>query len=454
MAVSYYGVRLPDKKNWVETPEGYMIFRNAIIGRTGFQNYKGYELDKDELMEQGFPVNDEDDIQVYRSPDEVFSAATIASFECKSITEGHPSELLSIENVKQHEQGQIINVRQGKDALESGDYPLLADLVVKSKSLLDKIKLGLRELSCGYNYHVLKDGDLIKQIDIIGNHVAIVENARAGREAVIVDSISVTSTLRFNIMNFLDTVLNRNSKSKVVGWAKDAKPEEVADVITELSTELDKRSIVTTAKSAAQPTAQEIANDRLHIALDKALKGEGSDAEVKELKKALSKGIDKKNDEKEKEEEKGEDAEEEEEEEEKKGEDAEEEEEGKGEDESSLIIEPEDRPKTLGPGTLDSNTLAAARVEGATAVLRQLKPFIARSGNKKLLAAYDTAVKVVTGKSKASTTGGYAVFAIAANSRSKDAQDSVDKSTNKNIIETISSYEKQYAERFNVVKRG
>src|SRR5215469_6948797 len=98
MALAYYGVRLSD--NWVETPEGFVIFKNAVIGRTGFQTYKGYELDADELKEQGISVADEDDVQLYRDENEVFAPATIASFVGKSVTDGHPSELLSLENVK------------------------------------------------------------------------------------------------------------------------------------------------------------------------------------------------------------------------------------------------------------------------------------------------------------------------------------------------------------------
>jgi hypothetical protein len=56
MALAYYGVTIPDKTNWVETPEGYVIFKNCVIGRTGFQVYKGYEVDKQELKEQGIQL--------------------------------------------------------------------------------------------------------------------------------------------------------------------------------------------------------------------------------------------------------------------------------------------------------------------------------------------------------------------------------------------------------------
>lgn len=209
MALAYYGVKLSD--NWIETPEGYVIFKNAVIGRTGFQKYKGNELDQTELQQQGISIGPNEEIELYRSPEEVFSPRTIASFETKSITDGHPDQLITLDTVKQHEEGQVTNVRKGSEPLDSGDLPMLADLVVKSRILIEKIKAGLRELSCGYNYHVLKQGDLFLQVDIIGNHVAIVNVGRAGPEASIKDSITEKGI--FNMSAFLDQILGRTSKN-------------------------------------------------------------------------------------------------------------------------------------------------------------------------------------------------------------------------------------------------
>ena len=456
MAIAYYGVKLSD--NWVETPEGYFVFKNAVIGRTGYQTYKGYELDQNELMEQGVRIADDDDVQLYRHPDEVFSQRTIASFCGKSVTDGHPSELLSLENVKQYEEGHVFNVRRGSEALESGDYPLLADLMVKSKNLIDKIKAGLRELSCGYNYHVLKDGDLIKQVDIVGNHVAVVEQARAGREAVIVDS-AITSIERKSFMStWLDRILNANPKPKLVAWAKDAKPEEIADAITALGVELEARpapTVQTTVKvverkKGATASDEDKERERLHTALDRHLDGQkADDADVKTFREMFAvdakEGEDEEEEKKEKKNGKGEDEEEE----EKEGKDEE-----ADDEEGALTIEPSDRPVSLGPGT-DSDEIRQARIDGARAVLKVLKPVIAQSGNKKVIRAYDTAAKTVQGKSKGNTSGGYGRVAEASARRGKDAQDSIDQATsNKRNLELISSAEKMYAERFNVaVKR-
>src|ERR1700722_4582284 len=183
--LAYYGVKLSD--NWIGTPEGYVVFKNAIIARTGFQKYKLKEIDESERKSQNIAGNLDDEIELLRTPEVVFSPRTIASFETKSVTDGHPDQMLNVDTVKQHELGQITNVRRGAEPLESGDFPLLADLIVKDRFLIEKIKAGLRELSCGYNYHVLRQGDSLLQVDIVGNHVAIVSAGRAGPEASIQD---------------------------------------------------------------------------------------------------------------------------------------------------------------------------------------------------------------------------------------------------------------------------
>ena len=65
MAIAYYGVKLSD--NWIETPEGYVIFKNAVIGRTGFQKYKGSELNQEELQQQGVTVGPDEEVELFRS---------------------------------------------------------------------------------------------------------------------------------------------------------------------------------------------------------------------------------------------------------------------------------------------------------------------------------------------------------------------------------------------------
>lgn len=184
----YYTVKL--SPNVEETPEGYLIFRNAVIARTGFQKYKGIDLPEDELLEQGITVNPDSEYELYRSESEVFAPETIASFLGKHVTDKHPPELLDIDNLDEYNCGTILKVWKGTEPLEDGNWPLLADIQVTNKLLIQKWRGGIRELSCGYNYHVILINKILNQVDILGNHVAFVENGRAGT-AKVLDSASI-----------------------------------------------------------------------------------------------------------------------------------------------------------------------------------------------------------------------------------------------------------------------
>lgn len=88
--ICYYGDRL--SANIAKTPEGFLICKNVPIARTGYQTYL-----ESELVEDGDPS---ERVNVYRSPDEVFSTATLASFEGKPVTNGHPDVDVTPQNYK------------------------------------------------------------------------------------------------------------------------------------------------------------------------------------------------------------------------------------------------------------------------------------------------------------------------------------------------------------------
>ena len=68
------------------TPEGFLICLDVPIARTGTQEYLGYELGLEDRTNDLFTVN--------RTEEEVFSPATIASFEGKCVTADHPPDHL------------------------------------------------------------------------------------------------------------------------------------------------------------------------------------------------------------------------------------------------------------------------------------------------------------------------------------------------------------------------
>lgn len=417
MAISHYAVKLSD--NLAETPaEGYLLFFNAVIARTGLQSYKGSELPQrgsdtppDEVTAQDLGIEANDTVSVYRSADEVFRPATMASFEMKSITDTHPDKLLTSETVLDHECGQIFNVRKGKEALEDGNWPLLADGIVKDKNLILKIKAGLRELSCGYNYHILKDGTRILMVDILGNHVAVVPNGRAGPLAAIQDSaIPVAAKMEIIHMSKKETIKNLLAMG-LKAFAATAEPKDLAVAMDAIASEEAKPEPVKDAQPAKDAAASD-ARKRMHDALDKMLDGKeeeqkaaasasdedaknlaalfGKDAEVTAAKEDATDAADA-----------DENGEEESEEETPATDEA-------VQSEASPIIAPEDRQQADVPSAVD-----AAYKAGQDAVLKALKPFVAKTSDSRLRGAFDTASKLAknpVSKSK----GGYSAVARAA----------------------------------------
>lgn len=160
-----------------KTPEGYLVCQDAILARTGKQDYY-----KSEIYEN-FDGEDEV-VSVDRTPEQVFAAETLASFENKPITVEHPNESVGPDNWDQLAVGNVRNVRKGT---YNGQDVMIADLIINRADAIEDIENGIRtELSCGYDCDIT-EGPNPQQINIRGNHLALCEQGRAGI-AKIIDS--------------------------------------------------------------------------------------------------------------------------------------------------------------------------------------------------------------------------------------------------------------------------
>jgi uncharacterized protein len=164
-------------ENMAETPEGYLICLGVAIARTGEMQY----VDGETPIEAG----PDGVVVIDRSADEVFRPKTIASFEGKPVTVLHPSDFVSPHNWNSLAKGVIQNVRRGRG--EQAD-DLIADLLITDAVTINLIKTGLREVSCGYEAEYEETGPgRGLQKSIIGNHLALVEEGRAGSSYAIND---------------------------------------------------------------------------------------------------------------------------------------------------------------------------------------------------------------------------------------------------------------------------
>lgn len=162
-----------------KTPEGYLICTDAILSRTGKQEYKRCELFGDTCEDPDKIVN------VERTDDEVFSDKAMASFENKAVCIEHPDHDVNAENHNELAVGFVRDIHKGED---NGKPVMMGTLVITDKDAVEAVESGeYKELSCGYDCDIDDDGELCQR-NIRGNHVALCKQGRAGI-ARIVDSV-------------------------------------------------------------------------------------------------------------------------------------------------------------------------------------------------------------------------------------------------------------------------
>lgn len=170
-----------------KTPEGYLICTDAILSRTGKQEYKRCELFGDTCEDPDKIVN------VERTDDEVFSDKAMASFENKAVCIEHPDHDVNAENHNELAVGFVRDIHKGED---NGKPVMMGTLVITDKDAVEAVESGeYKELSCGYDCDIDDDSEPCQR-NIRGNHVALCKQGRAGI-ARIVDSVDSVDDARF-----------------------------------------------------------------------------------------------------------------------------------------------------------------------------------------------------------------------------------------------------------------
>lgn len=152
------------------TDEGY-IRANAVVTRSGIFTYQNADGSVRKEL---------------RHPDDVWEAESIESMELIPVTNGHPTEkLVKSDNAKRLAIGYT-----GETIKKEGDY-VLSKMVITDSAGVDAImKNGRKELSLGYTVDLEEEEGYYqgerydaRQRNIRYNHLAIVDKARAGKEA-------------------------------------------------------------------------------------------------------------------------------------------------------------------------------------------------------------------------------------------------------------------------------
>ncbi|MDQ3203084.1 MAG: DUF2213 domain-containing protein [Pseudomonadota bacterium] len=238
------------------TPEGFLCVK-GIAARTGVYQYLSSELDLD---------GPERIVNVYRSPEEVFSPESMATYLDKDVTNDHPDDLVDSTTFKEVSVGHVRGVERDGDNL-------IVDMIIKDQSAIDDIQSGKSELSPGYLAEYVEapgiapDGTAYEyeQRDIQINHNAVVEAARAGKVARIFDHKPKGITHMATRKVFLDS---KKSRSIILG-------EEAATVVEDAVSALQKFADGESERADKAEATKDEAEEKLEEA-----KKETSDAAI------------------------------------------------------------------------------------------------------------------------------------------------------------------------------
>lgn len=120
-----------------------------------------------------------------RLPEDVFAPASVATFANIPVTNDHPPALLTTKNAREYQVGLTGDSVVREDDLMRGTF------TVTDRETVDAMEGGKVQVSCGYackvdytpGVHPTYGRYDARQYDIRGNHLAIVDMARAGEVA-------------------------------------------------------------------------------------------------------------------------------------------------------------------------------------------------------------------------------------------------------------------------------
>lgn len=222
----------------------------------------------------------------YRPEAEVFRADSLTTFADAIVTDDHPATLVTADNAKQVQVGHVSGQPR-----RDGDY-VAATLVVSDAETIRKIESGKVQLSCGYECDldptpgVAPTGERYDavQTNIRGNHVAIVEMARAGEAARIRMDAAMMVAEQETPMNALEQALAAMADHKARADKAEADlataRAQVQNLERDLAAERQLRTDAVAAEPARIRARVELEREAAPV-LGDAFKPELTDREIK-----------------------------------------------------------------------------------------------------------------------------------------------------------------------------
>lgn len=180
--------QLGEKRSF--TREGFLVCHDVPIARTGTMLYHHSELDHFASVKP----NKDGIVRVLRDEEAVFNPVHIASYNGKPVCNDHPPEMVTPDNWGEYAVGHVMNTRRGTAG--QADM-LLADFIItKPEAIAAILEDDKVQVSCGYDADYLpgEDGEA-RQLNLMGNHVALVTAGRCGPRCAISDHDHSTGEL-------------------------------------------------------------------------------------------------------------------------------------------------------------------------------------------------------------------------------------------------------------------
>nr|DAX91873.1 MAG TPA: protein of unknown function (DUF2213) [Caudoviricetes sp.] len=174
MGAIRYETTTPIDKFTIDPITGFLHVKNVPITCEGVRPYRQFDGQR---------------IQEAKTPEELFSAATVDSANNKPVTDDHPTDangntiMVNCDNSQRFMKGFMSDHARVDKATKT----IRNDLTITDSDLINKIRDGKQELSIGFQMQLdPTKGELngqaydAKQTNIRINHVAIVDRGRAG----------------------------------------------------------------------------------------------------------------------------------------------------------------------------------------------------------------------------------------------------------------------------------
>ncbi len=243
---------------------GYVFVNKRPISKVGIFEYLGSSIG----------AEDPDRIyKVYRPAEELSNKETIDSFKLRPLIDDH--EMLGTDATPAEEKG--IQGTTGEDVYFDYDT-LYGNFKIYSNSLNNSIENGKKDVSLGYKCkYKFETGSFNGEVydaiqtDLRGNHIALVDNGRMGKEVSVCDSAIITfdnndiTTGEIPIMN--DELLK----------ALEEMMKPIMEKINELSEKIDSKEVV-----------EEETEDECKEVEDSEVNEEKKAVDIEEEKKAMA----------------------------------------------------------------------------------------------------------------------------------------------------------------------